>query len=81
MHRYGGANSIIEAGRQESQRLLMERYRRIDVNDQHAEQIGGGGKRPPKFVNPHNHNYYSNGGSGQPPSVYPDSSRQYIPMS
>lgn len=33
-NRYGGgANSIVEAGRVESQRLLMERYRRIDVSE------------------------------------------------
>lgn len=31
-NRYG-AGAIVEAGRQESQRLLMERYRRIDVSD------------------------------------------------
>ena len=36
-NRYGGgASGIIEAGRQESQRLIMERYRRIDVNDQNS---------------------------------------------
>ena len=33
-NRYGaGASGIIEAGRQESQRLLMERYRRIEVGE------------------------------------------------
>ena len=32
-NKYAGANSVVEAGRVESQRLLMERYRRIDVTD------------------------------------------------
>ena len=31
-NRYAGAGSIVEAGRVESQRLLMERYRRLDDN-------------------------------------------------
>ena len=90
-NRYG-ASAIIEAGRQESQRLLMERYRRIDVQDPMAQNPG----RPyhPKFVRPSAapNNYYSQlGGGSVPPSQQsryyngaggaPDSSRQYIPMS
>ena len=31
-NKYQGTNSIVEAGRQESQRMLMERYRRIDTS-------------------------------------------------
>ena len=46
-NRYGGgASGIIEAGRQESQRLIMERYRRIDVNDQ--QNSGGSGSQDPR---------------------------------
>jgi hypothetical protein len=86
-NRYGGASGIIEAGRQESQRLLMERYRRIDVTDQPIEPDTRL-LRGPKFVSSaaHNYNYYSNalGGGSVPPTNYNnqvDSSRQYIPMS
>lgn len=65
-NRYGaGASGIIEAGRQESQRLLMERYRRIDVDN----NSGGGAnsdvrRNRPKFVGSAahgGHNYYSGG--------------------
>lgn len=67
-NRYG-ASAIIEAGRQESQRLLMERYRRIDVQDPMLQNPG----RPyhPKFVRPSaaSNNYYSQlGGGSVPPS-------------
>ena len=58
------AGAIIEAGCQESQRLLMERYRRIDVSDPAKKAY------PPKFVRPKaGNNYYSQIGSGSfPPS-------------
>ena len=52
-NRYG-AGAIIEAGRQESQRLLMERYRRIDVSDPVQKAY------PPKYIRPSGRdNYYS----------------------
>lgn len=68
----------------------MERYRRIDVNNESVAESRAM-NRPPKFVRAgdtnHYNNYYNNGGasgSSVPPTQYRggvDSSRQYIPMS
>lgn len=81
---------VIEAGRQESQRLLMERYRRIDVSNQ---DISADPRRNrSKYVNSaaHNYNHYNSEsiGGSMPPEIGAtrgqqviDSSRQYIPMS
>ena len=52
-NRYAGAASIVEAGRVESQRLLMERYRRIDIGgDAQADtrQQSALKQAPPKFI-------------------------------
>ena len=47
-NKYAGAGSIVEAGRVESQRLLMERYRRLDVADTDSTKVGSAMK--PKFI-------------------------------
>ena len=67
-NRYGGASGIIEAGRQESQRLLMERYRRIDVEDSPSVNESASRRYRPQFngLSAQPHNYYS-GGSGSVP--------------
>jgi hypothetical protein len=87
-NRYGGgASGIIEAGRQESQRLIMERYRRIDVND--APSADPRRNRAKILASAQYAQPYSGVGGSMPPGDYSryqrnqgiDSSRQYIPMS
>lgn len=48
--RYGGAQNVVEQGRIESQRLLMERYQRVN-NDLKAQQ--------PSELRNNNQNYYA----------------------
>lgn len=40
-NRYGGAANIVEQGRIESQRLLMERYQRLNVDQNTPDMMMG----------------------------------------
>lgn len=75
-NRYGGAQSIVEQGRIESQRLLMERYRRIELGQ---NEIGGSGLDNIKSNRPNYYAHYYAG--GVPPSQQQNMRHQYIPMS
>lgn len=73
-NRYAGAQSIVEQGRIESQRLLMERYRRIEQAD--VSPSGVDSKKSGRA------NYYAHYYAGGVPPSQPQNPRhQYIPMS
>jgi hypothetical protein len=89
-NRYGSAvHSIVEQGRLESQRLLMERYRRIELNEQNLIK----GMNAHGGVSENRLRHYN--GMGRVPDIHAmmnnqgvptrtpasDGPRSYIPMS
>lgn len=57
-NKYGGASNIVQAGRMESQKMLLERYNRIDFQDENVRNAGSAMK--PKFIRAQNYYYNSN---------------------
>jgi hypothetical protein len=70
--KYGGAMSVVKQGRIESQRMLMERYRRID-----GQPEASSADTRPKRAN-YQMQYYA---GGKPVAPEDQQQRQYIPMS
>ena len=67
----------MEAGRVESQKLLLERYNRIEIEPEAHRDVGSALK--PKFIKGNYQNYYNNLKQSNSSSV--DQARQFIPMS